>query len=183
MFWRKRKEQYAGPSSGAPLSGGFSLGVAEGVAEGGAGALKQSASMPGGVANSDRSPGAFSLASAREGGLSASGNSASERPAYVLPKGYRVNGMLFVSGDVRIDGELSGRGVVAHKVEIAGTGRVRCPVEASVILVEGLAQGALRARDLLEIRAGGEVRGDVEAASLRVFAGAILSDARCTVGK
>ena len=163
------------------MAGGFSRGVAE-VGED----FKHRTSSAPVPANSDGAPGAWAVGGrdgVRDGGPQASRRAAPERPLFVLPKGYRINGTLFIAGNVRIDGELSGRGLVAHKVEISVSGRVRCAVEASVILVEGVAQGGLQARDLLEIRAGGEVMGDVEAASLRVLPGAILSNARCAVGK
>ncbi len=85
-------------------------------------------------------------------------------------------GALLVHGTLRGEVSLEGDLVVAAGGHL-GEGRVR----AGRLRVEGRAEGAFRILGPLEITAGGEVRGEVEAARLDASPDGLL-DARLRVG-
>jgi cytoskeletal protein CcmA (bactofilin family) len=84
---------------------------------------------------------------------------------------------------VRIDGELTGRGLVAREVFVSPTGVLRQSAEVESLVIEGRVMAPVKARGSVEIRAGGELRGEVDSPVLRVNAGGILSDCLVAVGE
>lgn len=74
----------------------------------------------------------------------------------------RLRGELIATGDVLIEGQIDGA-VTAEgsRVTIGSEARVRADITAQHIVVMGKIEGALRAADRVELRAGASVVGDV----------------------
>ena len=102
--------------------------------------------------------------------------------SYVVPAGYRITGPVFTSRPIRVDGELLGRALVAREVVVSRGGTLREPAEVERIVIEGRVLGSIKAREVVELRPGGELHGDVETPSLQVSPGGILSDCTLSVG-
>ena len=102
--------------------------------------------------------------------------------AYVVPRGYRIVGTVVSSRPVVVDGELSGPVLVAPSVKVGKEGRLAVPTQVSSISVEGVVTGPVLVRDTFEVWPGGEVRGDVEAGSLRIHPGGVISGAHLAIG-
>jgi cytoskeletal protein CcmA (bactofilin family) len=102
--------------------------------------------------------------------------------AYVIPAGYKISGPIFTTRPVHIDGELAGRGLVAREVFVSASGVLRQSAEVDYLVVEGRVLAPIKARKSIELRAGGEIRGDVESPVLQVAPGGILSDCSLAVG-
>jgi cytoskeletal protein CcmA (bactofilin family) len=83
---------------------------------------------------------------------------------------------------VRIDGELSGRGLVARQVLVSASGVLRQSAEVDSLIVEGRVIAPIKARDVVEVRNGGELRGEVESPRLCVKPGGVLLDCRLSIG-
>jgi cytoskeletal protein CcmA (bactofilin family) len=79
----------------------------------------------------------------------------------VLQEGVAVQGELHAKGDLRIDGEATGRLTIGEKLTIGVSGNVRADVEAGEIVVMGTVQGTVRARQRLELRKGARLVGDI----------------------
>lgn len=102
--------------------------------------------------------------------------------SYVVPKGYRIVGTIVSSRPVVIDGEVGGAVLVAPSVAVGKEGRLAVPTQVSSISVEGLVTAPVLVRDTFEVWPGGEVRGDVEAGSLRIHPGGVISGAHLAIG-
>ena len=102
--------------------------------------------------------------------------------AYVVPRGYRIVGTVVSSRPVVVDGELSGPVLVAPSVTVGKEGRLAVPTQVSSISVEGVVTGPVLVRDTFEVWPGGEVQGDVEAGSLRIHPGGVISGAHLAIG-
>lgn len=102
--------------------------------------------------------------------------------AYVVPRGYRIVGTVVSSRPIVVDGEMSGPVLVAPSVTVGKEGRLAAPTQVSSISVEGVVTGPVLVRDTFEVWPGGEVRGDVEAGSLRIHPGGVISGAHLAIG-
>jgi cytoskeletal protein CcmA (bactofilin family) len=157
MLWRSKKSGL----DGASLSAGTS--VSRDVEEG-MDPAQSSGRMPqSGVANVD-------VISKRADG------------SYIIPRGYRISGRVITSRPVVVEGRLEGPVLVAPSVHVGPDGHLNLPVQAASVTVEGIAMSAISARDLVEVRRGGEVKGDVEASTLRIAPGGVVSGVRLAIG-
>ena len=102
--------------------------------------------------------------------------------SYVIPRGYRIVGTVVSSRPVVVDGELSGPVLVAPSVTVGKGGTLAVPTQVSSISVEGVVTGPVLVRDTFEVWPGGEVRGDVEAGSLRIHPGGVIAGAHLAIG-
>ena len=90
----------------------------------------------------------------------------------------RIEGNVFFSGGLRIDGAV--RGNVGALPDQPGTivlsehARVDGEVQASHIVVNGAINGPVHASETLELQPSARVRGDVHYKSLEMHAGAIV---------
>jgi len=90
----------------------------------------------------------------------------------------RIEGNVFFSGGLRVDGMI--RGNVAALPDQPGTlvisehARVDGEVEAAHIVVNGTINGPLNATETLELQAGSRVKGDVHYKSIEMLQGAVV---------
>jgi cytoskeletal protein CcmA (bactofilin family) len=80
------------------------------------------------------------------------------------------HGELKINGVLRLDGAVSGR-IEADQVILSETAFFKGEIIAKKIIVGGLAEGILRASDLLEIGSKGRVQGDIFTNKLAVVNG------------
>lgn len=160
MFWRNKKQTFQTPVA----SSGFSL----------SNESARSANSDDLVAVAQERP-AVSLQPERVRQFSPG--------TYVVPVGYRISGPIFTTRPVRIDGELAGRGLVAREVVVGPTGVLKQSAEVESLIVEGRVTAPIKARGSVELRAGGELRGEIDSPVLRVDGGGVLSDCVVAVGE
>lgn len=101
---------------------------------------------------------------------------------YVVPASYRITGSLVTHRPVVLEGELQGDRLVAPSVHVRKSGRLTIPTQAAAIIIEGAVDSPISARENVEVRAGGVVRGDVEAGGLSILPGGVVSGARLAIG-
>lgn len=101
--------------------------------------------------------------------------------ATVIGPDAQFKGELTFEGGVRIDGRFEGSIATRGKVLISKGGEVKAEVKANSLVLEGRIIGNLEAEDVVEIRASGQLEGDLKAAKLLVVEGATLMG-RCEVG-
>ncbi len=102
--------------------------------------------------------------------------------AYVIPASYRIVGTLVTHRPVILDGELQGSALVAPSVHVGQSGRLGIPTQAATITIDGAVDSHISARETVEVRAGGQLRGDVEAGGLSIHPGGVVSGARLAIG-
>lgn len=81
-----------------------------------------------------------------------------------------ITGELHVKGTLRVDGRVEGR-LNAEWVIVGETGFVKGEITAKRIIVGGKVEGNLRGLELIEIKAKGQVLGDILAHKLAVNEG------------
>lgn len=86
-------------------------------------------------------------------------------------------GTLTVDGDVRIEGTLDGEVSATGEVNVHSTGTARAQISARDIVVSGIVEGNIVARELVTLDETASFAGEVRAARLRVDDGATLNGA------
>jgi cytoskeletal protein CcmA (bactofilin family) len=170
MFWRSGKSGRA-RATGMPSS-----------RELGRGSLEASGHQKASVANQDAAPNVQPVYRQDQGLEFVTGQSLAEPARYVVPEGYRIDADTFVPGTVRVDGELTGKGLEAHRVVVGAQGRLGAPVSARSIVIAGNVTGPIKAKESVEVFSGGCVYSDIESPSLQVQAEGVVSAARIKVG-
>lgn len=84
--------------------------------------------------------------------------------------GTEFQGGLNVQGTLRVEGQFDGK-VNAACVILGETGVIKGEVSAKKIIVGGKVEGNLRAQEIVEIKAKGEVLGDIFAKIISVTEG------------
>ena len=80
----------------------------------------------------------------------------------VVAPGTRVEGSIFSSGGVHIDGEVEGDVVAENYIIVTASGVVHGKVEARDVYISGTVHGEIWAIEL-ELYEGADCRGDIEA--------------------
>jgi cytoskeletal protein CcmA (bactofilin family) len=92
----------------------------------------------------------------------------------IVGKDATFDGLLEISGGLRVDGTVKGKISSADAVFIGPTGRVDADIEAKEAIVGGLVKGNIKAPDKVELQAKSQVEGDVVTYSLVVEQGALF---------
>ncbi len=96
-----------------------------------------------------------------------------ERTAGYIGPGLVVRGRLFGEGDVVVDGSFEGELAIAGRAAVGPAGRVKAPVSAALLTVEGRVDGDVSAAEVI-VREGGRLHGDVQAASVGLADGGAI---------
>ena len=83
-----------------------------------------------------------------------------------IGKGSQIVGTLKFEGTVRIDGQVEGEVTAQESVIIADSAIVKAKVSADTIIITGKVTGDITARRRVEIRAPGQLHGNVTTPSL-----------------
>lgn len=90
----------------------------------------------------------------------------------------RIEGNLFFSGGLRVDGvvqgNVSGLPDQPATLVISEHGRVEGDIQATHIVVSGTINGAVNASESLELQAGSRIKGDVHYKSIEMQQGAVV---------
>ncbi len=95
-----------------------------------------------------------------------------------LGKGFKLEGILDVSGPVRIDGQVKGTVRSRDRVSLGETARVEGEIHCALLSVAGQVTGNVHCTERLEILRTGLVEGDVHVPALGIEPGGIL-EGRC----
>lgn len=93
----------------------------------------------------------------------------------IIAQGVKVEGDFTSSGDVLIDGEVSGSVRTAAALRIGDAARIRADVTAGTAVIAGEVEGNVHIADRLELMERSVVHGDVECQVLSVAAGATIN--------
>lgn len=100
----------------------------------------------------------------------------------VIAQGVKVEGDFTSSGDVIIDGEVTGTIQTASSLRVGESAKIHADVGAATAIVAGEIQGNLRVEDRLELLESSIIHGDVECRVLSVAPGATING-RLTMGE
>lgn len=92
----------------------------------------------------------------------------------IVGKGATFDGLLEISGGLRVDGTVKGKIISADVVFIGPSGTVDADIEAKEAIVGGIVKGNIKAPDKIELQAKCQVEGDVVTYSLVVEQGAVF---------
>ncbi|NND06652.1 MAG: polymer-forming cytoskeletal protein [Saprospiraceae bacterium] len=98
-----------------------------------------------------------------------------------LVQGSRLEGKVTSENDFRIDGVFHGSLKCSARVIIGPTGEFKGEVECENAIIEGRFDGNLQIRQVLEVREGAIIEGDVTTSKLIVQAGSVF-DVKCSMG-
>lgn len=102
--------------------------------------------------------------------------------SFVIPVSYRVSGTIVTHRHVVVEGELEGAALVAPSIAVESSGRLRASTQVGTMSVAGVVEGPVSVRDILEVRNGGALTGEVEAGILNIQPGGTISGARLAIG-
>jgi cytoskeletal protein CcmA (bactofilin family) len=192
MVWRKRRQQTTdsraavgggvdtSPGGGAPPSepvsraavgrgGGTQVGGAQ-VSSAQVGSAPQNLdSLSGGAEACNRD---FSIPVSCPG---------SQRP-YVIPRNYRISGLISSDRQVLVQGEFSDGVLKAPTVTVTPGGVVRGRIEATNVQVAGTVSADVVSRAAIEVSDRGRLAGHVQAPAIKVWPGAILDASKLSIG-
>lgn len=92
-----------------------------------------------------------------------------------LGEGTQFKGVLSFAGAVRIDGHLEGEIVGEELLIIGEPAQVKAEIEVGTLVVSGRVQGAISARDRVELLRPGRVTGTIRTPCLVVAEGAMFN--------
>lgn len=99
-----------------------------------------------------------------------------------LVQGSRLEGNVTSENDFRIDGNFVGSLHCQARVIIGPSGEFRGEITCENAIVEGRFHGILRTHQILEVREGAIIEGDVHTNKLVVQSGSIF-DVKCSMGE
>ena len=105
----------------------------------------------------------------------ASRTSAADGDGATIGRGTRVRGRVEGSGDLRIDGELTGDVRVSGAVSIGAGGSVTGDVGGSEVTVDGALTGDVTSQGAVLIRSGAQVEGNMSGTEVALEEGATFS--------
>jgi cytoskeletal protein CcmA (bactofilin family) len=92
----------------------------------------------------------------------------------IIGKGATFDGLLEISGGLRVDGTVKGKIVSADVVLIGPSGTVDADIEAKETIIGGIVKGNVKAPDKVELQTKSQVEGDIVTYSLVVEQGAVF---------
>lgn len=87
----------------------------------------------------------------------------------------RIEGDLVSEGDIKVDGQVTGKVKTSQNLFIGPTAKIEADVEAGNATVAGTISGNMKIREVLAILQTGNVTGDIDCGKLAVEEGAFFS--------
>ncbi len=103
-------------------------------------------------------------------------------PVTVIAKGVKIDGDFGGEGDMRIDGEVSGKLTVGGMLTVGPDALVKAEVKARAATVSGTIEGNLVASERIDLKSSAKIKGNLTAATLGIEPGAAI-EGQVTVGK
>ncbi len=98
----------------------------------------------------------------------------------IIGSSVKVEGKFVGSGNVIVEGKVSGSIHTDHDLQIVQGAVVHADVEAKNVVISGEVRGTIKAHETLELTPTAKVFGDVEGKTISVGSGAILNG-KCTM--
>lgn len=98
-----------------------------------------------------------------------------------LVQGSKLEGNVTSENDFRIDGTFIGNLQCQSRVIIGPSGEFKGEIDCQNAIVEGKFHGTMRTHEILEVREGAVIEGDVHTNKLVVQSGSIF-DVKCSMG-
>jgi len=92
----------------------------------------------------------------------------------------KIEGDLISEGDIKVDGQVTGKVKTSQNLFIGPTAKIKADVEAGNATVAGTITGNMKIGEVLAILQTGNVTGDIDCGKLAVEEGAYLSG-KCTM--
>jgi cytoskeletal protein CcmA (bactofilin family) len=95
----------------------------------------------------------------------------------LIGKGAKIEGNVFFSGGLRVDGEICGKviaGTSPSTLVLSEHGVVNGHVEATYLLINGSINGPVRATEFIELQPKARIEGDVEYGTIEIQQGAVI---------
>ncbi len=99
----------------------------------------------------------------------------------IISEGTKIKGDIISSGDIRIDGELSGNISTKGKLVVGPNGKITGEVDCNNVEVSGYIKGKVNASELLNMKSTSQIEGDIIAGKLSVEPGSLFTGS-CTMG-
>ena len=99
----------------------------------------------------------------------------------IISEGTRIKGDIIASGDIRIDGELTGNISAKGRLVVGPSGKIIGEINCINIEVAGFVKGKVNATELLNMKSTSQIEGDIAAGKLSVEPGSMFSGT-CTMG-
>ena len=87
----------------------------------------------------------------------------------------KIEGDLISEGDIKIDGQVTGKVKTSQSLFIGPTAKIEADVEAGSATVAGAIVGNMKVKDLLVVLQTGNLTGDVDCGKLAIEEGAYFS--------
>lgn len=104
----------------------------------------------------------------------------SEKVTTVIGPGTKLEGTLQATGIIRVDGFIQGKIATSGDIIVGKEGRVNAEIEAENLVIIGEVTGNIVAKNTLEIKKGGFLRGDISAAKVIVEEDSFF-DGKCSM--
>jgi len=92
-----------------------------------------------------------------------------------LGKGVKIEGKIYSSQDLHVDGEVVGTiELPNHKLTVGPHGRIKADIKVREILVLGGVEGAVQAQEKVEVRSAAQFVGDIKASRIILEDGAYI---------
>jgi cytoskeletal protein CcmA (bactofilin family) len=101
-------------------------------------------------------------------------------PETIIGPSVKVEGNFSGSGDVVIEGALTGTLKTTKSVRVGSNAKVKADVEGASVYVAGEVRGNVKSAGAVELTSTARLIGNVETAQLRVESGAVLNG-KCTM--
>ncbi len=108
-------------------------------------------------------------------------NPTSSQSINSIVAGTKISGDITATGDIRIDGELTGSLNCDGKVIIGPSGKMNGNIECNNAMIEGNLLGNIECKELLHILESANVEGEVNTTKLLVQSGAVFN-VTCSMG-
>ncbi len=97
------------------------------------------------------------------------------RAVACISQGIKIRGEITGSEDLVVDGDVEGNlALDSASVTIGPNGRVKADVHAREVIVRGCVEGKVHAHERVQVRATGQVYGEIQTLTLAIEEGAVL---------
>jgi cytoskeletal protein CcmA (bactofilin family) len=96
----------------------------------------------------------------------------------LISSGTEITGDIISSGDIRIDGVVTGTLNIKGKVVIGPTGRIKGEIVCKNSEISGVVEGKLTVGQLLNLKSSSRILGDISTSKLSIEPGARFSGPR-----
>ena len=93
----------------------------------------------------------------------------------LISNGTDITGDIKSTGDIRIDGSLTGNLITKGKVVIGPTGKVNGEIDCKNSEISGVIEGKVIVSQLLNLKASSKILGDIVTSKLSIEPGALFS--------